>query len=218
MTQTLSKRGPRDTKRTVLVPASMIDDLRALRASTFQSTGDLVNELLEIALAAHPDAVAEGRELLAAERDRKARALSRAMAAPAPEDDAPSGSVTGQAAQAEAAEPSDRPRSLTMEDVAEWAAESTDKEARRRMADGSEFVKWLIVEGRAGTLKDADDFAAMYRSRHPGQSEGTVTKHEGRYRSLARWWAKRRRSYVAPVRCTTMPPYVGTGLPVKVEP
>ena len=187
MPQTLSKRGPRDTKLTVLVPASMVDDLKALRMATFQSTGDLVNELIESALAANPEAVAEGRALLAEEHDRKARAMARAMGAPVPEEAAPPGSSE----QAGPPEPSDPRAMLTLEDVALWASEGADKEAPRRLADGSEFVKWLRVEGRAGTLKDADDFAQIYRSLHAGQSEGTISKHEGRFRSLARWWAKR---------------------------
>lgn len=188
MTQTLSKRGPRDTKLTVLVPASMIDDLKALRMASFQSTGDLVNRLIEAELEARAEAVAEGRALLAEERDRKARAMARTMGATVPEATASPGSSE----QAVPPEPGPDPRAmLTLEDVAEWASEGADKEAPRRLADGSEYVKWLRVEGRAGTLKDADDFAQIYRSLHPEQSEGTVTKHEGRFRSLSRWWAKK---------------------------
>ena len=170
---------------TVLVPASMVDDLKALRMATFQSTGDLVNRLIEAELEARAEAVREGRELLASEGERKARAMARELGTAVPEAVAPPGSSP------EASEDSDPRAMLTLEDVALWASEGADKEAPRRLADGSEFVKWLRVEGRAGTLKDADDFAQIYRSLHAGQSEGTISKHEGRFRSLARWWAKR---------------------------
>ena len=77
---------------TVLVPASMVDDLKALRMATFQSTGDLVNRLIEAELEARAEAVREGRELLASEGERKARAMARELGTAVPEAVAPPGS------------------------------------------------------------------------------------------------------------------------------
>ena len=197
MQKTLSKQGVRDTKLTVLIPSAVMEDLRALRMATFQSTGDLVNRLIEAEIEANSEAVREGRELLDREHERQARAKARREAvasdpagteAPteAPEDVEPSEAVR------EAVPEYVDPRTLiTLEDVAIWSQEGSEKEAPRRIADGEEFVKWLRVEGRTGTLKDADDFGVLYASLHAGQSKGTIEKHVGRVRSLARWWAKR---------------------------
>ena len=190
---TLSTRGPRDTKLTILVPASMIDDLRALRASSFQSTGDLVNRLLEAELEARASEVAEGREVLAKESQRRAEAVARRAPDMMPMPASSRASPPGSPPQASEADPREL---LSFEDVALWASEGSQAEEPRRIADGREFVVWLRAEGRRGTLKDADEWGDLYRSRHPSQSEGTLSKHVGRVRNLARWWAKRSRGRV----------------------
>ncbi len=77
--ETLSKRGARNTKLTVQIPAGLNEDLKALRMSTCQSTGDLVNRLLEQVVEAQADAVREGRRLLEREQERQERAKRNAV-------------------------------------------------------------------------------------------------------------------------------------------
>ena len=43
----LSSRGPRDYKVTVLIPSSLNEDVKDLKAVTKRSLGDIVNEALE---------------------------------------------------------------------------------------------------------------------------------------------------------------------------
>lgn len=69
MRTVISKRGPRDTKLTVLVPHSLLDDLRKLRETTGQSTGDLVNCLLENELSKQAAAIERGQAFLEAKED-----------------------------------------------------------------------------------------------------------------------------------------------------
>ena len=44
-------RGPRSKTLTVLIPEEVMEDLKALRVASFQSTGDLINELIEAELS-----------------------------------------------------------------------------------------------------------------------------------------------------------------------
>lgn len=206
MQRTLSKQGARRTKLTVLIPDAVMDDLRALRMYTCQSTGDLINQLIEREIESNPDAIREGRKLLAIEQDRQKQAMARREAARSPPSPEPIEEEQPESSEGapEPAAQDDRqerppeelidPRTrITLEDVAIWSQEGAESEAPRRLSDGEEFVKWLMVEGRSGTLKDADDFAEMYMRLHEGRSKGTLEKHTGRVRSLARWWAKNHR-------------------------
>ena len=144
----LSERGPRNTKLTVLIPAGLLEDLKALRMATCQSTGDLVNELLEAELRKEADAVAEGKGLIAreTERQQKAKARMQARRDAAAEQEAPA--ILRAAVEDQ----------ITMEDVQAYLATLKGEEARRQEPICMEYVKWCIVEGRKGDKADVDDY------------------------------------------------------------
>ncbi len=66
-------QGPRSEKITILMPKALVEDLRALRLATGQSTGDLVNQLLEAHLSTIPEDLEAGRIMMAARTDRARR-------------------------------------------------------------------------------------------------------------------------------------------------
>lgn len=73
MTRTKKRR---DAKLTCLVPQSALEDLHALKEVTMQSTGDLINNLIEIELQKQSIAVSEGRRLLKEKEERANRIRS----------------------------------------------------------------------------------------------------------------------------------------------
>lgn len=76
MSRTHAIRKKRDAKLTILVPESTLDDLRALKEVTMQSTGDLINNLIEVELQKQSIAVSEGRRLLREKKERANRIKS----------------------------------------------------------------------------------------------------------------------------------------------
>ena len=77
--------GLRSEKITILMPKSLVEDLRALRLVTGQSTGDLVNQLLEAHLEKAQADVEAGRAMLQIKaRAQRKGADSSGEASPSP--------------------------------------------------------------------------------------------------------------------------------------
>lgn len=72
--------GLREDKITILIPRAMNDDLRALRLVTGQSTGDLINELLDAHLSSCPEDIGAGRDMLEVRARRAAQREGRRAA------------------------------------------------------------------------------------------------------------------------------------------
>lgn len=123
--------GLRSEKITILMPKSLVDDLRALRLVTGQSTGDLVNELLEAHLEKAQAEVEAGRAML---RIRE-QAQRRGEASDADDDPKP---------DAAAKEPR-----AAMPDAAfieAWASEKGEKKGRCE-TQGKAYVAWCEAGG-----------------------------------------------------------------------
>lgn len=208
MKETLSKQGARSVRYTILLPSRVIDDLRSLKEYTGQSTNDLINQLIEKELERSQDAVVEGRRLMIEAEERRSQAKARREAlskdgAPetveepgqvpavedAAEDDPGHEDGPTEAVRRIVGEFDDPRTMITLEDAAIWSQIGSESDASRRLNDAEEFVKWLRVEKRPGTLKDAEDYGAMYRELHKGRSKETNDKHVGRVRRFVRWWA-----------------------------
>lgn len=216
MQRTLSKQGARDTKLTVLIPTSVMEDLKALRTATFQSTGDLVNKLIERELENNAEAVKEGRRLLIEEKERKERATARrdGASASAPEtvqedagepaqddghqegtDDAadttPMPDAVEEAAASETVLDGSR-RMPTEEDVTAWSQMvKTIDDRKRRYNDGMELIVWVRSEGRDCSVDDVNAYVPILKERYAGRSEETVRRHLSNMRSFAKWWTKK---------------------------
>ena len=78
----LKESEPRSAKLTVLVTQRTQDDLKALRAATFESTGDLVNRLLARELSEQAELVEEGREIMQQQEARRKRVMARSEPMP----------------------------------------------------------------------------------------------------------------------------------------
>ena len=66
-------QGKRAAKVTFLLPESLNEDLRALRMVTGQSTGDLINQLIEAHVEGCREDVEAGRRMLAIREERAGR-------------------------------------------------------------------------------------------------------------------------------------------------
>lgn len=124
--------GLRSEKITILMPKSLVEDLRALRLVTGQSTGDLVNQLLEAHLeGAHAD-VEAGRAMLQIREKRKGG------------DAASSGVLAAEAAEASGGQPSpETEEAPAMPDAAfieSWA--STERKPGKCIEQANSYVQW----------------------------------------------------------------------------
>lgn len=204
--ETLSKRGARSIKLTVLIPAEVKKDLDALRIATCQSTADLVNQLLEQVVEAQADAVREGRRLLEREQERqekaKRNALSVRVEREAPDPSKRSETLTPSPADTPSPTPApvERERSesqhetaqpmFTENDIVAWSMESENVTTqRKRRSEGRKFLEWLKSEGRAGTIQDAEDYVPLVRARY--SNEATARNIVAVPRGLVKWWAER---------------------------
>ena len=185
-------RGPRNAKLTVLIPTPLLDDLRALRESTGQSTGDLVNRLLEAEISRRTDDLEAGREILRIKESRQGKAAKsngQSSKGRPPE-------IQGNAA----AELPKKPRRIelpsnlviTPEDVGTWAdeIESTD-DKRKRKADGEAFLSWIESHGSEITPEAVEGYKAALKEKYP--NPGTSKAHMSRVNGLLRWAAARSR-------------------------
>lgn len=158
--------GPRAHKLTILIPYDLRDDLHALRLATMQSTGDLINELLEAHLASCPRDLADGRRLMEAEAARiKAREARKAS----PPDLEPVPVVLP-----------------SIEDVRPWIDQPREQDKRtRREKDAKAFLEWCEKGGRTCTGGDAEAFIEAVLSKQ--YKDRTLRDHVQRVRSLERY-------------------------------
>lgn len=184
----VSGRGPRNAKLTILVPQSLLDDLRALREATIQSTGDLLNNLIEAELNRQSAALAEGRELLRAKEER----AGRTKAAPEASGGSAAKKHQGPTDQAAASTPKrlrlDGPINIpTAADVGAWAETATyPDELTKRKADGEAFIEWIHAKGyTALTTEIVAEYRAILGERYP--NPGTAKTHASRINGLVRW-------------------------------
>lgn len=146
---TVSERGPRNAKLTVLVPSEVLDDLRVLREVTRQSTGDLVNRLVEAELRKQSDLIREAREMLRArdewlERIQSGSRTSVGSAERPPE--ASSGSKGGRAPKF-ALGPGESIPAPSEDDLQAWAAEASGDNAVKRRKEGGRFLEYIRTKG-----------------------------------------------------------------------
>lgn len=176
-----SEKGPRNVRLTVLVPQSVMNDLRALRESTFQSTGDLLNNLIEAELVKQADAVKEGYEFLKLQESREARA--RARANPKPTEASP-GPASETPAKVSGGHSLDYP---TEEDVTTWSNEASEKKvATQRRTDGLAYLEWLQSTGKNIGEFSANEYYEVLKERYDNKK--TLGNHIGRVRNFVRWW------------------------------
>jgi len=174
--------GLRSEKITILIPKSLKDDLHALRLATMQSTGDLINELLEAHLASCPRDLADGRRLAEAEADRIRAREARKAGASVPQREGP------------AADPA--AELPTMADLQVWIDQGTseDKITRRRK-EAEAFLAWLAAEGRTCKYGDADAYIEAVLSKK--YSASTLRDHSQRVRQIEKYVLDSR------LRCTS---------------
>lgn len=190
-----SDRGSRNTKLTVLIPSSLSDDLRALREASGQSTGDLVNRLLEAEIARRTDDLKDGREILRIKAARQGRATksneqSSNRRPPKIQGNA-AAELPRKPVRTKAAElPSDL--AITPEDVSAWAEEgkSTD-DVRKRRVDGEAFLSWIESHGSEITPEAIEGYKAILKEKYPNPD--TSRAHMSRVNGLIRWASDRSR-------------------------
>lgn len=173
---------PRNAKLTVLVPQSVLDDLRALRTATFQSTGDLINQLIESELDRQQATVKEGYELLKIQDARKEKAMQRNAAAKGspvnPSKD--SGSETIPNDSIKGTRPS-------ASDIDEWStlAKSPD-EVNKRRTDAVDYLDWVVSKEESINEDSASNYyETVLLSRY---KERTAKNHRTHIVSFIRWW------------------------------
>ena len=183
-------RGPRNAKLTVLIPTPLLDDLRALRESTGQSTGDLVNRLLEAEISRRTDDLEAGREILRIKESRQGKAAKsngQSSKGRPPE-------IQGNAAAELPRKPRRReiPSGLTItpEDVDIWAGEGTSTDDKtKRKASGEAFLGWIESHGSEITPEAIEGYKAVLWEKYP--NVGTAKTHMSRVNNLIRWAANR---------------------------
>lgn len=197
---TASERGPRNAKLTLLVPQSLLDDLRALREATLQSTGDLVNRLIEAELERQADALEEGRELVRAKEERAERAKAKSAEASgrSPKKKPQStGEASGEPTKARAprtAKASNKIQDVpipTADDLLLWTVEAANPDdVTKRKADGEAFLSWLESEGHEVINSEIlSSYREVLGERYP--NIGTAKTHMSRVNGFVRWIAER---------------------------
>lgn len=187
-----SEKGPRNVRLTILVPQSVMDDLRALRESTFQSTGDLLNNLIEAELVKQADAVKEGYEFLKLQESREARAKARANPTPAEASPGPASEESPRPLKAASVTPSKVSGGHSLDyptegDVIAWSDEASDKRvSTQRKADGLAYLEWLQNTGKNIGEFSANEYHEVLKERYDNKK--TLGNHIGRVRGFVRWW------------------------------
>lgn len=199
--KTKSPQGARDTKLTILIPRAVYDNLTALRAATGQSTGDLINQLLDSALPQFSDQIMAGREILQ-EIDRRRSApqtlINPPIYGPVSEIPASSGRKTEPEPETERKEEPRTPEAgrriadLTEDDLKAWAqkeyADNTEGTQKKAVSSCLKFVKWLNAENREGSETDRKNYRKYLETQY---GTGTVNNHMGPVNSLLEWWQSR---------------------------
>ncbi len=188
-------RGPRDTKLTILIPTTLSEDLRALREATGQSTGDLINRLLEAEISRRTDDLKDGREILRIKAARQGRATdSNERSSRKPSERAPEDSRNAAAELPRKPRRREIPSGLTItpEDVDIWAGEGTSTDDKtKRKASGEAFLGWIESHGSEITPEAIEGYKAVLWEKYP--NVGTAKTHMSRVNNLIRWAANRSR-------------------------
>lgn len=193
MTKGKSSRGTRNAKLTVLVPQGVIEDLRALRTATFQSTGDLINQLIEAELSRQQEAIKEGYEFLKIQETREARAKERRGIA---KESKAKPSDVAEAIRIKE-EPREEPREgidgepwPTASDIDTWSAlASSISEIRKRKVHASAFIEWAGKNHEPITEESAYRFYETVLL--PNFKEHTAKNRRVHNISFAKWWAEK---------------------------
>lgn len=179
-----------------------MEDLKALRVASFQSTGDLINELIEAELSGRAEEIAEGKAILEAERARELRAKQRShdlkVARGLIPEEAPGEEQTEDAPESEAEGKAHGPGELpTDEDIEAWASLANPRERSRYTSNGRELIKYLRVEGLPLTMEVLEErWWPILEARHPNVR--TARNNMGKARGLCRWWNEQRESDTVP--------------------
>lgn len=145
-----SKGARRDAKLIVLVPQGVLDDLRVLREVTCQSTGDLVNRLIEEELRKQSDVITEGREVLKAHDELLERIRSKSVRAPAEPVERPPQALSvskDSKASKVALGPGESIPVPSEDDLQAWVAGFSGDDATKRRKEGARFLEYLRVKG-----------------------------------------------------------------------
>ena len=196
----ISDRGPRNAKLTVLVPAAVLEDLRVLRELTSQSTGDLVNRLIEAELERQADLLEAGRELLKARDELLERARAKdAKGSVAKGPDASQGpggrrpQGTGEAEGGklrrgvDVLRPGESVPLPTPEELREYAGEAADPdEVRRRIKHGGAFLEHMGAKGSDHVVRDdLVEFLELMKGEYPRGK--TAVCYFGKVSGLVLW-------------------------------
>ena len=194
----LKESEPRSAKLTVLVTQRTQDDLKALRAATFESTGDLVNRLLARELFEQAELVEEGREIMQQQEARRKRVMARSEPMPekegAPEATAdPDPKPDTEGAPEATADPDPihrygKPSVLTIpsEDLDLWAGEGRNQRDEHRFkTEAASYIEWLGI----GQMEISEAYMQRYelylKQKYP--SNKTVRNHMAIIRNLWKW-------------------------------
>lgn len=176
---------PRNAKLTILVPQNVLDDLKALRTATLQSTGDLVNKLIEAELEKQQDLVKEGHEFLKKQELLKDKARERRE--PKPREDLlrPSEDEIKTRDGSAAADP--RKATPTASDIDIWSAQASNKEEEsRRKSDLVAFLGWVIENNEPFNRGSATKYhETVLMSKN---TPSTANRHRGRINKFITWW------------------------------
>lgn len=193
-----SEKGPRNVRLTILVPQSVMDDLRALREATSQSTGDLLNGLIEQELIRQADTVKDGYEFMRLKESLEAKSKSRVKRQSTigeashdlSSEDVSQPAVTIPEDPAEASDVN-LPDQPTEEDVIAWSEEVIDKKsATQRKSSVIPYLEWLQSTGKNIGEFSANQYVDVLKERYG--SKKTVYNHIGKIRGFVRWWNTRK--------------------------
>ena len=178
----LKESEPRSAKLTVLVTQRTQDDLKALRAATFESTGDLVNRLLARELSEQAELVEEGREIMQQQEARRKRVMARSEPMPEKEG-APEAT-----ADPDPIHRYGKPSVLTIpsEDLDLWAGEGRNQRDEHRFkTEAASYIEWLGI----GQMEISEAYMQRYelylKQKYP--SNKTVRNHMAIIRNLWKW-------------------------------
>lgn len=141
--------GLRSEKITILMPKSLVEDLRALRLVTGQSTGDLVNQLLEAHLEKAQADVEAGRAML----QIKARAQRKGAASSGEASPSPVGALEAKASEGASSGP--LPDAAFIES---WA--KGENKPDKSEAQGKAFVAWCEAGGHEFGIRSFETYVS----------------------------------------------------------
>ncbi len=192
----LKESEPRSSKLTVLITQSTQDNLKALRAATFESTGDLVNRLLARELSDKADLVAEGQEIIRQEEARRQRIIARAEPKERPPARSEAASKERPPARSEASEDAppkdpDAPSqvhpwpAITQEDIDAWLKDRNPSDHTRCRNEVKSLQAWIAA------AKPSEATLEAYEKHiwDTCSSEKTAKNHIGIVRGLYRFIA-----------------------------